>query len=256
VWGRSSKAGPLSEVLSPHADEVVVIGVQESRGPKSDQRDAFALAEKLRIGAVGTRVFKEVGPYRKLRELARVHTMVVRDVVRVKSRINVPEPCRGSACGLAVRSSTWHASRNVGFHAASRYSTIERVSWTVSNILLQIKQRKAERLPLAASKVPPKLLHAAVNYLGSWDAALMAAGLDPGSIRLARHHFGSLETVAAGLGEEDWHWTRATIRKEMFRRLRKGLPVHRTKLQEQVGGLDRQSGAFSVLTTRSTVCSA
>jgi transposase len=85
----------LFEILLPHADEVVVVGVQESRGPKSDERDAFALAEKLRIGAVGTRVFKEVGPYRKLRELARVHTMVVRDVVRVKSRIKALYRSRG-----------------------------------------------------------------------------------------------------------------------------------------------------------------
>jgi transposase len=85
----------LFEILSPHADEVVVMGVQQSRGPKNDQRDAFGLAEKLRTGAVGTRVFKEVGPYRKLRELARVHTMIVRDVVRVQNRIKALYRSRG-----------------------------------------------------------------------------------------------------------------------------------------------------------------
>lgn len=31
----------LHELLSPHVDELVVVGVTLSRGPKSDQRDAF-----------------------------------------------------------------------------------------------------------------------------------------------------------------------------------------------------------------------
>ena len=39
----------LYETLSPHLDEVVVTGVTESRGPKSDRRDACGLAEKLRV---------------------------------------------------------------------------------------------------------------------------------------------------------------------------------------------------------------
>ena len=38
-------------------------------GQKSDERDAFALAEELRTGALKKRVFKEAGEYRTLREL-------------------------------------------------------------------------------------------------------------------------------------------------------------------------------------------
>jgi hypothetical protein len=59
-----------------------------------------------------------------------------------------------------------------------------------------------------------------------------------------RKHFRSYgqALVAAGLAEKDWHWTRATIRKEMFRRLRKGLPVHRTSLREEERGLDEAIG--------------
>jgi hypothetical protein len=34
----------LYEVLSPHVDELVVTGVTQSRGPKSDARDALGLA--------------------------------------------------------------------------------------------------------------------------------------------------------------------------------------------------------------------
>jgi hypothetical protein len=42
----------LHEVLARHVEELVVAGVRKSRGPKSDKRDAFGLAEQLRIGAL------------------------------------------------------------------------------------------------------------------------------------------------------------------------------------------------------------
>lgn len=85
------------EILSPHAEEVVVTGIAESRGPKSDERDAYGLAEKLRTGAIERRVFKEVGQYKELRELGRTHTMIVQDVVRVQSRIKALYRSRGVA---------------------------------------------------------------------------------------------------------------------------------------------------------------
>lgn len=85
----------LYEVLSRHVDEIVVTHVSESRGPKNDARDAFDLAEKLRIGAIRTRVFKEVGRFGKLRELARVYATVTTDVVRVQNRLKSLYRSRG-----------------------------------------------------------------------------------------------------------------------------------------------------------------
>jgi hypothetical protein len=81
----------LYEMLAPHADQTVVAGVgerQSPRGPKDDERDAFSLADKLRTNSIETRVFKDVGRYGKLRELARVYGMQVGDSVRVQNRIN------------------------------------------------------------------------------------------------------------------------------------------------------------------------
>jgi hypothetical protein len=51
----------LYEILAPHTQQMVVSNVTESRGQKSDQRNAFGLAEKLRVGAIEHRVYKEVG---------------------------------------------------------------------------------------------------------------------------------------------------------------------------------------------------
>jgi transposase len=72
-------------------------GETESRGQKSDEKDAFELAEQLRTGALKKRVFKEVGEYGTLRELGRTHTMVVQDVVRVQNRIRALLRSRGIA---------------------------------------------------------------------------------------------------------------------------------------------------------------
>ena len=77
----------LYEILSRHADQIVVTGIRQSRGPKDDQRDAFDLADKLRTNSIETRVYKEIGSFGRLRELARVYGMQVRDSVRVQNRI-------------------------------------------------------------------------------------------------------------------------------------------------------------------------
>jgi hypothetical protein len=103
-----TQSGWLYEILEPHAVEVVVAGVAAgSRGPKDDKRDAFGLAEDLRLGAIKIRVFKNGGPYKALRELARTHRMVVRDVVRTKNRIKSMYRSRGVVvAGKSVYSST------------------------------------------------------------------------------------------------------------------------------------------------------
>ncbi|MGQ0835995.1 MAG: transposase [Gammaproteobacteria bacterium] len=77
----------LHEVLSPHVEELVVAAVNESRGPKSDQRDAFGLAEALRIGALKRQVYKERGPFGTLGYRAKAHRHLVSDAVRVMTRI-------------------------------------------------------------------------------------------------------------------------------------------------------------------------
>ena len=48
----------LYEILSPHVEEIVVAGIGQSRGQKSDALDAFRCADDLRTGAIKTRVFK------------------------------------------------------------------------------------------------------------------------------------------------------------------------------------------------------
>ena len=93
----------MYEILSPHVDELVVTGVGHSRGQKSDALDALHLAEQLRIGAIKCPVFKAPGQFSRLRELVRVHSMLVGDVVRVQLRLKAIYRSRGvSTTGTAV----------------------------------------------------------------------------------------------------------------------------------------------------------
>lgn len=77
----------LWQVLKPHSDELVVTMMPESRGQKSDVRDAFSLAERMRMGELRTMVFKDDGGFAMLRELNRLYTKVTSDVVRTKNRL-------------------------------------------------------------------------------------------------------------------------------------------------------------------------
>jgi len=85
----------LHEMLAPHVQEILVAATKKSCGPKDDKRDAFGLAEALRIGAIKTRVYKGVGQFGQLRELSRGYAMVVSDSVRVQNRIKSLYRSRG-----------------------------------------------------------------------------------------------------------------------------------------------------------------
>lgn len=80
-------AGWLYEVLTPHVDELVVAAVPESRGAKSDVRDAFQRAEELRTHAIGRRVYKARGGYAALGYHAKAYTRLVSDSVRIMARL-------------------------------------------------------------------------------------------------------------------------------------------------------------------------
>lgn len=85
----------LYELLSPHAEEVVVVVPEKRRGSKSDKRDAWTRADELRTGAITTRVYKAPVHLSALRNAVRSHLMMVRDVVRVKNRLKAIWRSRG-----------------------------------------------------------------------------------------------------------------------------------------------------------------
>lgn len=62
----------------------------------------------------------------------------------------------------------------------------ERIAWDEDTVIAEIKALGRARRPLAASKVPSKLLNAARRRFGSWQTALEVAGFDYHRERLVR----------------------------------------------------------------------
>ena len=99
IFEEGTHSSWLYEVLSPHVQELVVVGVRRSQGPKDDEGDAFGLAEDLRIGSVKVRVYKKRGGFATLGHLVRAHGTLVTDMVRCQNRIKSLLRSRGIPTG-------------------------------------------------------------------------------------------------------------------------------------------------------------
>lgn len=95
VFEEGVQSAWLYDIPKPHVDEVVVAGVTKSRGQKDDRRDAYGLAEKLRTGTLEKRICKAPRQFAMLRELARTHQAIARDLVRVQVRLESVYRSRG-----------------------------------------------------------------------------------------------------------------------------------------------------------------
>lgn len=85
----------LVEALEPHVEEIAVVQPPEHGGRKSDLDDAWALAERIRVRAKGTYVFKPTTEYRALREAVRVYNTAVKEQTRAKNRFRMLLRSRG-----------------------------------------------------------------------------------------------------------------------------------------------------------------
>lgn len=93
----------LVELLSPYVADILSVPGKPAQGSKSDQIDAYRLAERRRTGDFERTVYKAPRKFAKLRELARVYRMQTADVVRTKNRLRSLFRRRGvSAPGTAI----------------------------------------------------------------------------------------------------------------------------------------------------------
>lgn len=83
------------EILSPHVEEMAVVRAEKRHGNKDDSVDAFELAERMRTGAIRTKIFKAPKTFVALRELTHIYAKVTGDLVRTKNRIKALYRSRG-----------------------------------------------------------------------------------------------------------------------------------------------------------------
>ncbi len=209
----------MYEILSPHAEEVVVTGISESRGPKSDERDAYGLAEKLRKGAIERRVFKEVGHYRALRELGRTHGMIVQDVVRVQNRIKALYRSRGVATiGKTIYSKNgreeWlpklpDACRGAALTLYAQYDAVE-----------EVRKRAEKELVAEAHRYPISRVLESCPGLGPIRVSqLVPIVVSPARFRTKRQFWSYCGLAIVMRSTSDWvqtkdgGWARANVQK-------------------------------------------
>jgi transposase len=218
VLEEGTQSAWLYEILSPHAKDVVVTMVLESRGQKNDQSDAFNLAEQLRTGTIKRAVFKEAGEYRMLRELGRVHTMVVQDSVRVQSRIKALYRSRGvMVSGTSVYSETGReeylvqlpdATRGAATTLYTEYDAVEKI------------RRQAEKELVAESHRHPmsRVLESGPGLGPIRVAQLLAIVVSPGRFRTKRQFWSYCGLGIVMRSSSDWvpkdgGWERSKVQK-------------------------------------------
>jgi transposase len=87
----------MYELLEPLGRDVEVIQPpKRTRGSKNDSNDAWMLAEAIRVQSKDVvRVYKEPRRFTALRKAARAYSVIQRDLVRVKNRVNACYRARG-----------------------------------------------------------------------------------------------------------------------------------------------------------------
>jgi transposase len=177
----------LYEILKPEVDELVVaIAEKRPNDSKSDERDAWDLAEKLRVNGLKRRVFKGQGAFGPLRDTVRAHRMVTQDLVRVKNRL------------MAV-----YRSRGLHEMGDEAYRPKERERWLRQlppshrqmaemlgrecDVLQTLKQEAEERMLAEAKKHPITATLATAPAIGPIRAAqIVAAVMTPHRFRTKR----------------------------------------------------------------------
>ncbi len=218
----------IYEVLKDHA-EVVVIIPDAHHGPKDDARDAWALAECLRIGAIKRRVYKDYGPFSELRAAVRSYTMLRDDVRRTKNRLKAVYRSRGLMPPAGV---PYHPERHQSWE---RKLPPEQVR--SADILLQQLQgqealwlKAEERLAAASKKHQVVKLLATAPAIGPIRAAQIAATVvTPHRFRTKRQFWAYCGLAVVMRSSANWekdrngNWTRAkTIQSLGLNRNRNG----------------------------------
>jgi transposase len=209
----------LYEILSPHAQEVVVAMVSESRGQKDDERDAFGLAEQLRTGAIKRKVFKEAGEYKELRELGRAHMMVVQDVVRVQNRIKAQFRSRGVAVsGKSVYSEKGREEYLKKLPDATRGAT--KTMYTQYDAVEEIRRQAEKDLVKEAHQHPMSRVLESCPGLGPIRVAqLIPIVVSPARFRTKRQFWSYCGLGIVMRSSSDWvrnkdgSWARAEVQK-------------------------------------------
>ena len=211
----------LAEILEPHVERLVVMGLGQtpSRGSKDDRRDAFWLADRMRLNDIEAPVYKHQGAFAALRQLVKVHAQIVRDVVRVQNRIRALFRSRGMVVAGKSLYSTLHRARYIEQLPPKMVPVVEHL-YAQYDALLPVK-RSAEKDLLAESHRHPisKVLETCPGLGAIRVARLVATVVSPHRFR-KRQQFWSycglgivMRSSSDWVRTQDGEWVKAPIQR-------------------------------------------
>jgi transposase len=204
VFEEGLQSAWLYETLSPHVDEIVVAGITESRGAKSDKRDAYGLAEKLRVGDLDKQVFKAPRQFTRLRELSRIHMTLVGDVVRAQARIKSLYRSRGI---LVSGMNVYGARPREGWQkqlCSSAQTRATRLYDHLDFLLEQKKQAEADLLREAKKHPIVRILETAPGFGPIRAARLVPIVVTPYRFRTRRQFWSYCGLGIVTRSSSDW----------------------------------------------------
>lgn len=202
------QAAWLYEVLSPHVHELAVVRVtRESKGNKSDLIDANALADRFRLGAFKTRVYKEVGAFGELRALAKVYRTIVRDHAKIKTRIKAVFRSRGLS---SEQADAFMQSEEVDGSLLGKLPKACRASLQLEHMqlyaLLPVRKSAQEQMIKEAKKHKAYAQLQSVPGLGPKRVAeLMPVVVTPHRFRTCRQFWSYSGFAVRTESSSDWH---------------------------------------------------
>lgn len=208
----------LYEILEPHVEEIVVAMVPASRGQKSDEVDAFQRAEELRTGAIKTSVYKAPRSYGRLRELACVYSILVKDVVRIQLRLKAKYRSRGVATpGTGVYGPKDRDRWLQQLPARSRFAT-EKLHETYDALLEPQKEVKSELLIESRKHRITKILKTAPGMGRIRVALLLPIVVTPHRFRTRSQFWAYCGLAVVTRSSSDWvrtpkGWKRANVQR-------------------------------------------
>jgi transposase len=204
VFEEGLQSAWLYETLSPHVDELVVTGITESRGPKSDKRDAYGLAEKLRVGNLDKPVFKAPRQFTRLRELSRSHMTLVGDTVRAQSRIKSLYRSRGVLVSGVNVYGVRQREQWQGQLCSSAKTRATRLYDHLDFLLEQKKQAEADLLREAKKHAIVRILETAPGFGPIRAARLVPIVVTPHRFRTKRQFWSYCGLGIVTRSSSDW----------------------------------------------------
>jgi transposase len=208
----------LYEILEPQVADITVTVPEKPKGSKDDLRDAWARANELRTGSIGTRVYKAPKHLTALRSAACAYRMATQDVVRVKNRLKSVLRSRGILAEsdvYAARTRTKWMKQLPGGHR-------ELAEWLGRelDVLVPLREEAEERL-LKEAKTHPitRLLGTAPGMGPVRTAQLVAIVATPHRFRTSRQFWSYCGLSVVTQSSSDWvadrrgQWVRADVQQ-------------------------------------------